>query len=205
MTEGNNNQIAKKVISDNPKNNFKPNQFVKTVLEQIDIFVIAFAIIILVTFFAVRICTVNGDSMRDTLVDNEPIFVENIFYTPKRGDIVVFHQTGPMENDFNEPIVKRVIGIAGDTVKIEHFKDTMRVTITDAEGNVTILDENYIRYDYPSYPDSTTYVEEGTIFVMGDNRSHSGDSRSNKIGLVDTRRVIGRVFFKLGSDFGTVD
>ena len=181
------------------------NPIVKGVLEQLDIFIIAFSLIILATFFLVRVCNVNGDSMKDTLIHEDPLIVSDLFYTPKRGDIVVFHQTGTEENDYNEPIVKRVIGVAGDTVKIEHFSDNMRVTITDSDGNVTVLEEDYIRYDYPSYHNSETYVEEGTVFVMGDNRSHSGDSRSSKIGLVDTRRILGKVVFQFGSNVGKPD
>lgn len=181
------------------------NPIVKGILEQLDIFIIAFSLIILATFFLVRVCNVNGDSMKDTLIHEDPLIVSDLFYTPKRGDIVVFHQTGTEENDYNEPIVKRVIGVAGDTVKIEHFSDNMRVTITDSDGNVTVLEEDYIRYDYPSYHNSETYVEEGTVFVMGDNRSHSGDSRSSKIGLVDTRRILGKVVFQFGSNVGKPD
>ena len=178
------------------------NHVVKGILEQLDIFIIAFAVIILATFFLVRACTVSGDSMNDTLINGDPLIVSNLFYTPERGDIIVFHQTGSDENDYNEPIVKRVIGVAGDTVKVEHFSDSMRVTVTDSDGNVTVLEEDYIRYDYPSYQNSETYVEEGTVFVMGDNRSHSGDSRSSKIGLVDTRRILGKAVFQLGSSVG---
>ena len=178
------------------------NPIVKGVLEQLDIFIIAFALIILATFFLVRMCTVSGDSMNNTLIDGDPLVVSDLFYTPKRGDIIVFHQTGTEEGDYNEPIVKRVIGVAGDTVKVEHFSDSMRVTVTDSDGKVTVLEEDYIRYDYPSYRNSETYVEEGTVFVMGDNRSHSGDSRSDKIGLVDTRRILGKAVFQLGSNVG---
>ena len=73
----------------------------------------------------------------------------------------------------------------------------MRVTVTDSEGNSTVLDEDYIRYEYPTYADSVTYVEEGTVFVMGDNRSDSSDSRSARIGLVDTRRILGKVVVRV--------
>jgi signal peptidase I len=180
----------------------KQNPVIKGILEQLDIFLIAFAAIILATFFLVRTCTVSGDSMKNTLINGDPLIVTNVFYTPKRGDIVVFHQTGSGETDYNEPIVKRVIGVAGDTVKVEHFSDGMRVTVTSPDGTVTVLDEDYIRYDFPSYRNSETYVEEGTVFVMGDNRSHSGDSRSEKIGLVDTRRILGKAVFQLGSSVG---
>jgi signal peptidase I len=83
----------------------------------------------------------------------------------------------------------------------------MRVTVTDSEGNSTVLKEDYIRYERPTYSDSITYVEEGTVFVMGDNRSDSSDSRSMRIGLVDTRRILGRVIVRVTpfSRFGTVD
>jgi signal peptidase I len=185
----------------------KQNNFIKALIEQVELVVIVFAIIVLVFSFAARICQVSGDSMKNTLYNGENVVVSGVLYTPKRGDIIVFHQTGEEINDYNEPIVKRVIGVAGDTVKVEHLKDGMRVTVTDSEGNSTVLEEDYIRYERPTYSDSITYVEEGTVFVMGDNRSDSSDSRSMRIGLVDTRRILGRVIVRVTpfSRFGTVD
>lgn len=183
------------------------NHAIKSIIEQVELFVLVLAVMIFVFSFVVRTCKVSGDSMNDTLVHNENVLVSDVAYTPERGDIIVFHQTGPDEHDYNEPIVKRVIGVAGDTVKIEHLRDSMIVTVTDSSGNSTVLKEDYIRYDYPSYPNSTTYVEEGTVFVLGDNRSHSGDSRLSSIGLVDTRRILGKVFFRVTpfERFGVLD
>ena len=196
-------------MSDINKDNGTPkkNGFMKGLVEQVELVVIVFVIIVLLFSFAARVCQVSGDSMRDTLYNGENVIVSDVFYTPQRGDIIVFHQTGESANDYNEPIVKRVIGVAGDTVKVEHLRDGMRVTVTDSDGNSTVLDEDYIRYEYPTYSDSVTYVEEGTVFVMGDNRSDSSDSRSMRIGLVDTRRILGRVIVRLTpfSRFGTVD
>lgn len=181
----------------NDKTTSKKNNFMKGLIEQLELVVIVFVIIVLIFSFAARMCQVSGDSMRDTLYNGENVIVSDAFYTPERGDIIVFHQTGESRNDYNEPIVKRVIGVAGDTVKVEHFRDRMRVTVTDSEGNSTMLDEDYIRYEYPTYADSVTYVEEGTVFVMGDNRSDSSDSRSARIGLVDTRRILGKVVVRV--------
>ena len=181
----------------NDKTTSKKNNFMKGLIEQLELVVIVFVIIVLIFSFAARMCQVSGDSMRDTLYNGENVIVSDVFYTPERGDIIVFHQTGESRNDYNEPIVKRVIGVAGDTVKVEHFRDRMRVTVTDSEGNSTVLDEDYIRYEYPTYADSVTYVEEGTVFVMGDNRSDSSDSRSARIGLVDTRRILGKVVVRV--------
>lgn len=180
--------------------------FTKDLLGQLDLFVIIFVLLVILTSCIFRICTVDGDSMKDTLKHNDPLLVSDLFYTPQRGDIVVFHQTGQKLTDYNEPIVKRVIAVAGDTVKIVHNRNSMIVTVTDKDGNTTVLKEDYIRYDYPSYRDMEVYVTEGTVFVMGDNRSHSADSRTPSIGLVDTRRILGKVLFRLGgSGFGTVE
>ena len=196
-------------MSDINKDNVTPkkNGFMKGLIEQVELVVIVFVIIVLLFSFAARVCQVSGDSMRDTLYNGENVVVSDVFYTPQRGDIIVFHQTGESANDYNEPIVKRVIGVAGDTVKVEHLRDGMRVTVTDSDGNSTVLDEDYIRYEYPTYSDSVTYVEEGTVFVMGDNRSDSSDSRSMRIGLVDTRRILGKVVVRVTpfSRFGKVD
>lgn len=183
------------------------NAFINGLIEQIELFVIILAAIILIFSFLARTCRVSGDSMNNTLYDGENVLISDVFYTPVRGDIIVFHQTDPNLISNNEPIVKRVIAVAGDTVKIEHLKNTMRVTITDSNGISTVLDEDYIEYDYPTYPDSVVYVEEGTVFVMGDNRSHSGDSRSARIGLVDTRRILGEVILRTTpfSRFGAID
>ena len=145
--------------------------------------------------------------MENTMYHNEFVLVSNLFYTPKKEDIIVFHQTG---DKFNEPIVKRVIGLPGDTVKIEYFENSMKVTVTDKNGNSEILEEDYIKYvdtrPY-TYNDCVVYVEEGTVFVMGDNRNNSADSRDVYIGLVDQRRILGKVIFRLFpiSRFGTVN
>lgn len=187
-------------ISSKPK-----TSFFKGLIEQLELIIIAFAIIIIIFSFVFRTCEVSGTSMENTLYNKETVLISNMFYSPKRNDIIVFHQTG---ENYNEPIVKRVIGVAGDTVKIEYFNDTMKVTVTDSSGKINVLNEDYIKYNGSSYhSDSTTYVEEGTIFVMGDNRSVSADSRVEEIGLVDTRRILGKVIVRLTpfSKFGKVN
>ena len=169
-------------------------------LDYVEVFVIAICFVILIfSFSGIRLCTVSGPSMEKTLYNNEKIITSNILYTPKRNDIVVFHQTG--EFSFNEPIVKRVIGVAGDTVTVEYEKNNVIVTVTDSEGKSTVLKEDYQYIDKSSYnpypfPTKVT-VEEGTVFVMGDNRYNSADSRDNRIGLVDTRRILGKVVFRI--------
>ena len=177
----------------------KKNQWIHDLLDYIEIFVVAIGIVIAIfSFSGFRLCTVSGPSMENTLIHNEKLITSNLFYTPERGDIVVFHQTSDAPNGFNEPIVKRVIGVAGDTVSIDYR--TWTVTVTDKDGNVTVVDEPYRKVvdgnPYPSTPISV-YVEEGTVFVLGDNRNHSADSRDARIGLVDTRRILGKVVLRV--------
>lgn len=179
------------------------------VLDYVEVFVIAVCFVILLfSFSGIRLCTVSGPSMEKTLYNNEKLITSDVFYTPERNDIIVFHQTGDFS--FNEPIVKRVIGVAGDTVNVTYENNDVIVTVTDKDGNVTVLEEDYEYIDKTSYNPyhlpTTVTVEEGTVFVMGDNRYNSADSRDARIGLVDTRRILGKVVFRISpfSRFGTV-
>ena len=139
--------------------------------------------------FAVRITRVSGGSMRNTLRDGDLLLVLNGWlcgnYAPE--DIVILRKP-----DFHEgsPIVKRVVAAAGQTVDIDF--DIGAVYIDGAE-----LAESYIRE--PTLTDEgmkfPLTVPEGCVFVMGDNRNDSDDSRNPGLGPVDTRGVIGRAFF----------
>ena len=172
----------------------KPGSFSIGLVEQIELIVIALADIILLFSFVFRTCRVSGPSMENTLFNNETVVISNMFYKPERNDIVVIHQTGAL----NEPIVKRIVGLPGETVNIEYYSDTMTVTIIDKDGYATVLKEPHIKYEgLPPYYSSSTYVEEGTVFVMGDNRNNSADSRDSRIGLVDDRRILGKVVFRV--------
>ncbi len=174
----------------------KKQSLLSSILDYVEIFVFAVCAVILIFSFFIKQCKVEGPSMEKTLFQDELLLVSDLFYTPERGDIVVFHQTGYL----NEPIVKRVIATGGETVDIDF--DTWTVTVTDKEGNSFVVDEPYMYLD-PEYPKLTSSysfpleVPEGKMFVMGDNRNHSTDSRSYAIGMVDERRLLGKVIFRL--------
>ena len=181
----------------------KAGAFSLELVEQLELIVIMFAAVILIFSFVFRTCRVDGSSMENTLYNNETVIISDLLYQPQRNDIVVVHQTGAL----NEPLVKRVIGLPGETVNIEYYEDTMRVSIIGTDGYLTVLEEPHIKYEgYPIYYPSSTYVEEGTVFVMGDNRNNSADSRDDRIGLVDQRRILGKVIFRVTpfSRMGTV-
>ena len=190
-----------------------PSKFSKGLVEQVELVVIAFAAIILLFSFFMRTCEVSGDSMENTLIGGDTVLISNLFYEPERGDVIVFHNTNSELEDLNEPMVKRVIGLPGDTVKIEYSsqgngnKGEMKVTVIYPDGTEHVLDEDYIKYEY-KYGDinKSFSVGEGKLFVMGDHRTVSLDSRYPNIGLVDSRRVLGKVLLRLNpSKFGKVD
>ncbi len=170
------------------------------ILDYIELFVIAICAVILLFSFAFRTCNVDGDSMNNTLLDKETLVISDLAYTPKRGDIIVFHQTGRL----NKPLVKRVIGVGGDTVTVN--VNTWEVTVTDKNGNTTTLDEPYIYVDenkthlltYKNGGIHTYVVPEGTVFVLGDNRNNSMDSTDpTNVGFVDEDRILGKVLFRI--------
>ena len=142
--------------------------------------------VVLIFTFAVRIVRVSGESMRETLQDQDMLVVLNNWLCGgyEQGDIVILQR-----DDFygGEPIVKRVIATEGQTVDIDFDAGVVYV-----DG--TALEEPYTRE--PTWTQEGTEfpltVPEGSIFVMGDNRNHSSDSRDASLGTVDTRYVIGR-------------
>ena len=142
------------------------------------------AFVLLFTFVA-RIIVVSGPSMENTLIEGDLILVWSLGYTPRQGDIVVLTQESYQEDS----IVKRVIATEGQRVDIDYSSGT--VYVDDVP-----LGESYTKEKMllPSYGEGINHitVPEGCIFVMGDNRNHSADSRYPAIGSVDARCVIGR-------------
>ena len=143
------------------------------------------AVFVMMFTFVARIIVVSGPSMENTLWGGALILVWGLGYTPKQGDVVVLTQESYQEDS----IVKRVIATGGQRVDIDYGANAVRV---DGE----LLEEDYIKEQMfvPGYGEGINHVTvpEGCLFVMGDNRNESADSRYPDIGIVDTRCVIGR-------------
>ena len=142
-------------------------------------------IIIMVAFtFFFRIAGVVGPSMIPTLQDGDKLVVSAYVKNPEQGNIIIITQP----NSFHEPIVKRIIALPGQVVDIDFLKgivfvDGVLLQETYVNGNTT----DKFDIDFP------LTVPEGKVFVMGDNRHHSTDSRSSQIGFVDEDYILGKV------------
>lgn len=156
-------------------------------------------VVVAIFTFVIRMMGVDGHSMLNTLQHGDRLLVVNsmLYHDYKYGDIVILRKNGVFDDD---PIVKRVIAVEGQTVDIDFAEGIVYV---DGEA----LEEDYIRE--PTYTAEGTEfpltVPEGSIFVMGDNRNGSSDSRDYRLGTVDTRYVIGKAAFLIfpGSDYET--
>ena len=182
-------------------NESKNKNILAELIDYVEIFVFSACAVLLIFSFFFRVCKVDGPSMNQTLIHGEVLITTNIFYKPEQFDIIVFHQTDEAKISYNEPIVKRVIATENHYVKIDYNNSLVYVS-EDAifDENDLIDEQEYAYLDIGKWRMNgtlETYVPEGKLFVMGDNRNHSADSRSQEIGLVDTRRVLGKVILRL--------
>lgn len=174
-------------------------QFKKDVFDWIEVLVHAILAVVLCFSFFFRIATIDGPSMMNTLQDGEKVIITNLFYNPKAGDIVVISRNRENSvftaNDTNKPIIKRIIATEGQTVDIDFEEGIVYVDGIALEESYTRTPTN-LEYDI-EFP---VTVDEGCVFVLGDNRNNSLDSRSSQIGdygMVDTRYILGHAVYRV--------
>ena len=183
--------------------NPKLAKFANDFLELLESVLVSIFIILLVFAYFMRPVTVDGMSMFPTLNNGDQLVMYRLFYQPKPGDIVVVsNEEGHVLNAdgeavssgraLNENLIKRVIAVAGQTVRVDASAGA--VYVDDVK-----LDEPYIAeltftddgaFSYP------ITIPEGYMFVMGDNRNHSTDSRNSLVGIVKTEDALGKAYFR---------
>ncbi len=160
----------------------------------LEVFAICITCIIVIFAIFFRLTKVSGESMENTLFDKEYLIVSDLFYTPEVGDIVVI-QNVSLENPLLcEPLVKRVMAVGGQTVSISQ---NGIVTLIYEDGTKEILDQPFTKSEPYAGISGRYEVPEGYVFVMGDNRNHSTDSRSPMVGLVDERCIFGKAIVRV--------
>lgn len=191
---------GKRVLTMEAENLTRAQSFQLDLYYWLQALVTALTALILAFLFVGRVIGVDGASMMPTLHNGDMLLLQSLGYQPAQGDIVVLTKPFGLVTG---PIVKRVIATEGQTVDIDY-----------AEGLVYVdgaaLDEPYINEPMrePFFEDiSHVVVPEGSIFVMGDNRNHSNDSRDDRLGTVDERYIIGKALLVLMpfSHFGPIE
>lgn len=168
----------------------KENRGKLSVFEVFEAIIGALVVITIIFTFFFRVFKVDGPSMKPTLQHNDRVIVSTVGYKPQKGDVVVISETA----DLDEPIVKRVIAVGGDTVDINFTTGVVTVNGTEEDYSKELTSQ---QFDI-AFPIT---VPEGTVFVLGDNRPNSLDSRSTRVGCVDERFIVGKVLgraFPLG-------
>lgn len=167
---------------DDPEYNPEKPRKIDSLFDFVELFVFTLLAVMVLTSFFFRNSIVDGNSMNGTLKDGEHLIITDVFYTPERGDIIVFED---FTIDTTEPLVKRVIAVEGDMI---------RVTGGKVYVNEELITEPYVssletRKDVPLMT-----VPEGEVFVMGDNRGDSHDSRD--FGTVSVDSILGKVILR---------
>ena len=155
--------------------------------EWLDAIVVSVLAVLLVFTFAVKTYVVDGTSMEPTLADGTRVFAWSLFYEPHAGDIVAIDAT----NSYGEPLIKRVAATAGQVVDIDEF--TGAVTVDGVPFDYLPEGDQNLRGDI-NYPYT---VPDDCIFVLGDNRAVSLDSRYSEVGPINEKSVLGKQFFAL--------
>lgn len=175
ITLNEDNSAKVKKVRDNKMNVFEVFQAI----------ISALVVITILFTFAFRVVNVDGSSMKPTLQNNDKVIVSTVGYEAQRGDVVVISSTDGLK----KPIVKRIVAVGGDTVDINFTTGVVTVNGTEEE----YTDELTLQQFDIAFPIT---VPEETVFVLGDNRGNSLDSRSTIIGCVDERLIVGKVLFR---------
>ena len=158
----------------------------KEIYEWIQCLITALIICVVLFVFFIRVIDVSGTSMNPTLQNGDKMLVSNLFYKPKAGDVVVFKKDS---YDPGKALVKRVIATEGQEINMDFDKGIVYIDGEPIEEDyIAELTRNKLDFIGPKT------VPEGCVFVMGDNRNMSTDSRKAEIGMVDSRLILGRAY-----------
>lgn len=177
------------------------SSLLETAYDLMDNLIAALLVVTIIFCFFFRLVGVDGQSMLDTLQDEDRLILQTAFYTPARGDVVVVYQ----EHKPEEPLIKRVIATGGDSLRLDVENNAVYLKTAGATDWVQLDESAYVHYPLSwgiywtddSGIENQVTVPEGHVFVMGDHRNNSLDSRYESVGFVPVEEVIGRAIFRV--------
>ena len=160
----------------------------KEIYEMAESVIIALVVIAVLILFFFRSVSVDGDSMLPGLHNGDRLIITNFFYNPEKNDVIVVDKN----TDYGKPLIKRVIADEGDKIFIDY--STGDVYVNDIN-----ISENYIyeKIAVQNRENVNMIVPEGYLFVMGDNRNNSMDSRDSAIGLINEKNILGKALLQI--------
>jgi len=186
------------------------------VTEIVESILLSVFVVLLVFTYLFRLSDVSGPSMEPTLVEKDRVVISPLFYTPEQNDIIIVDSS-----KLDKLIVKRVVALEGQSVDIDFEKGIVSVDGEPLDEQLYIVGENgekpelkadhfvntLTTYDMGAFESYPVTVPQGCVFVLGDNRNRSKDSKHIELGFVPEEEIVGKVIFRISplSKFGTVD
>jgi signal peptidase I len=185
------------------------------VTEIVESILLSVFVVLLVFTYLFRLSDVSGPSMEPTLVEKDRVVISPLFYTPEQNDIIIVDSS-----KLDKLIVKRVVALEGQSVDIDFEKGIVSVDGEPLDEQLYIVGENgekpelkadhfvntLTTYDMGAFESYPVTVPQGCVFVLGDNRNRSKDSKHIELGFVPEEEIVGKVIFRISplSKFGTV-
>ena len=175
-------------------------RWIKELYEWTEMLTVSVVIVAVIFTFFFRIVAVDGSSMTNTLQDKDRVIITHLLYTPKVGDIVVISRSEVYESSASQtkaPLIKRIVAVGGDTVYID-----FEVGVVYVNGKPSVT-EKYTREGKTfqrgdiEFPEEGLKVPEGHVFVLGDHRNDSTDSRFKSVGMVPEDQIIGKAVLRI--------
>lgn len=187
------------------KNNKFFGVLYREIISFIELIIITLFLMTIIFTYVLRIATVNGDSMKNTLISGDRLITTAFCNSPEQGDIVIIYAGDAVTLDENrnleinkglrKTLVKRVIAVEGQTVDIDFERGSVYVDSVMLDESyitgLTHMDEGAFTGQYP------VTVPKGYVFVLGDNRQVSKDSRSSELGFVAVKNITGKVLMRI--------
>ena len=202
-------------MTEEKKEELSFSSVVNDVTEVIESIIFSVFIVLLVSTYLFRLSDVSGPSMEPTLIEEDRVVISPLFYTPEQNDIVIVDS-----KNLGKLIVKRVVALEGQSVDIDFEKGVVKVdgteldeqlyTVGDDGSEPELHADHFVNtlttVDMGAFDSYPVTVPQGCVFVLGDNRNRSKDSKHAELGFVPEDEIVGKVIFRIAplSKFGTV-